>query len=132
MKTISYFSILLFTLIIISCSSDPRAKLQQTGIFGKPFTAETNLDVTQVMNGLDTANNIPVVVQGTISNFCKGEGCWLTLKNPSGKDLLIEVENKAFILPYNIGDKTAIVHGTAVHDASDSSVSVIADGIEIK
>ena len=77
--------------------------------------------------------NQPIKIKGTITNYCKGEGCWMELKNDNGKDLFIEVENKAFVLPYKIENKTAIVSGQLVKNSEDStSYSVVASGILIK
>ncbi len=118
----------------IACNNDPRLKIPQTGTFGTAFTADTTLTVAQVTEALLVGNNIPVKVTGTISAYCKGEGCWLTLKNDDGEDLFVDVKDKAFVLPHNIENKTAIANGIAVRDTTDGKVqfSIVADGIIIQ
>jgi hypothetical protein len=129
------FTFILVTIVMaIACNNDPRMKLPQTGTFGTAFTADSTLTVSQVTDALLTGNNIPVKVSGTISQYCKGEGCWLTLKNDNGEDLFVEVKDKAFVLPHNIENKTATANGIAVRDTADGKVqfSIVADGITIQ
>lgn len=127
--------ILIICLLLMgACNNDPRHKLKQTGTFGQAFAADTVMTVKQVSDALLTGNNIPVVVSGTITQYCKGEGCWLTLKNDDGEDLFVDVKDKAFVLPYNIEQKTATAHGVAKRDTVEGKIqlSIVADGIEIK
>lgn len=119
-------------MLLNACSSDPRSNIEKTGNFGKAFDSQKTVDVAAVKAGLDTTTNFEVTVSGTITNFCKGEGCWLMLQSADGNDLVIEVKDKAFVLPYEIGGKTAIAHGVAAYHAEDSTSSVIADGIRIQ
>lgn len=132
MKNILWSCCLL--LILGSCNNDPRLKIPQTGSFGVAFTADSNVTVKQVAEALMAGNEIPVTVSGTISQYCKGEGCWLTLKNDDGEDLFVDVKDKAFVLPHNIENKTAIAHGIAKRDTLEGKIqlSVVADGILIK
>lgn len=126
--------ILIAAITLISCNNDPRSKLPQTGTFGTAFTADSVITVAQVTEALNIANNIPVKVTGTISQYCKGEGCWLTLKNPDGDDLFVEVKDKAFVLPHNIENKTAVANGIAKKDTVEGKIqlSIVADGIIIQ
>lgn len=123
-----------FLLVLVSCNNDPRLKLPQTGAYGITFTTDTTVTVKQVAEALMIGNEIPVTVSGTISQYCKGEGCWLTLKNDDGEDLFVDVKDKAFVLPHNIENKTAIAHGIAKRDTLEGKIqlSVVADGIVIK
>jgi uncharacterized protein YdeI (BOF family) len=130
-KTLYSFIVVL---VLFSCNNDPRLKLPQTGNYGVTFTADSVLSVKQVAEALIIGDDIPVTVSGTVTQYCKGEGCWLTLKNDDGEDLFIDVKDKAFVLPYNIENKTAIAHGVAKRDTVEGKIqlSVVADGILIK
>jgi uncharacterized protein YdeI (BOF family) len=128
------FFILLCGLMIAACNNDPRLKMPQTGTFGTAFTPGQTVSVQDVSTALDTANNIPVQVSGTVTQYCKGEGCWLTLKNDNGEDLFVEVKDKAFVLPHNLENKTAIANGVARKDTVEGKLqlSVEATGIVIQ
>ena len=121
-------------LVLFSCNNDPRLKLPQTGAYGVNFSVDSTVTVKQVAEALILGNEIPVTVTGTISQYCKGEGCWLTLKNDDGEDLFVDVKDKAFVLPHNIENKTAIAHGIAKRDTVEGKIqlSVVADGIVIQ
>jgi hypothetical protein len=126
--------LMIATIVLFGCNNDPRLKMPQTGSFGVEFPADSTVTVEQVAKGLDTTNNIPVQVTGTVTQYCKGEGCWLTLKNPGGEDLFVEVKDKKFVLPHNLENKTAIAKGIARKDTVEGKVqhSVVAEGIIVK
>lgn len=126
-------TLLILTLgtLLFSCSSDPRKALPSSGDFGILVNDSLVVHVEQVIAGLDTLHEFPVTVTGQVASYCKGEGCWLTLKNDQGDDLLVEIKDKAFVLPYQIDNKTAVVSGLARKDESDSTLSVLADGIRL-
>jgi hypothetical protein len=132
MKKLVY-SIVLVS-VLFACNSDPRLKLPQTGAYGITFSTDRTVTVKQVTDALIIGNDIPVTAIGTVTQYCKGEGCWLTLKNDDGEDLFVDVKDKAFVLPYNIENKTAIVHGIAKRDTLEGKMqlSIIADGILLK
>jgi hypothetical protein len=119
---------------IVACNTDPRTKLPQTGNFGVAIKDDSAKTVNDVLTALQTNTNFPVKVTGVIAEYCKGEGCWLTLENKSGEALLVEVENKAFVLPRNISGKIAVAEGMAVKEKTDgkTEVKIVAKGILIK
>lgn len=128
-RTLFFFGFLAF---LMACSTDPRKSLPETGAFGKTIGSEPALQVSQVLAAMDTLSEMPVTVQGTVAEYCKGEGCWLTLKNDQGDNLLIEIKDKAFVLPYGIENKSAIVTGLAMRNMEDSTLSVLAEGVVLK
>lgn len=117
-----------------ACNNDPRLKLPQSGNYGISFTEINTMTTEQLVQALDTANNFSVQVSGTVSQYCKGEGCWLTLKNNNGDDVFVNIKDKAFVLPYNIEGKTAIINGIAIKDTANekTELSIEADGIVLK
>jgi len=119
---------------IFGCNSDPRAKLPQTGNFGTTVSAEGAKTVSDVMMQFQTTDSFPVKVTGIVEEYCKGEGCWLSLENKGGEALFVEVENKAFILPRNISGKIAVVEGKAVKEMNEgkTELKISAKGILIK
>jgi len=121
-------------LVFAACNNNPRMKIPQTGNFGNAFTESNPLNVEQLATSLDSNNTFQTQVLGTVSSYCKGEGCWLVLKNNDGEDLFVNVKDKAFVLPYNIEGKTAIVTGIAIKDSSAGKIelSIEAEGIIIK
>lgn len=127
------FSIL--TLFIIGCNTDPRKNLPATGSFGAGFTEDSVLTVNDALTRLNTTPEFDAHVTGLIKEYCKGEGCWLTLENTGGEPLFVEVENKLFVLPHHIEGKVAVIKGRVsktTNDAGKTEPKITASGIVIK
>ena len=132
MKKLIY---ILFAALVISCNNDPRKDLPAAGNLGNEVTENDAITVNDALVKLNTENEFNATVTGLISEYCKGEGCWLTLENQGGEPLFVEVENKAFILPHNITGKVAVVRGKVSKTTNDSGKTepmITAIGILIK
>ena len=126
--------IILCIATVFACNNDPRAKLPQTGNFGATVSADGAKTVNDVMIQFQTSDSFPVKVTGVVEEYCKGEGCWLTLANKGGEALFVETENKSFVLPRNINGKIAVVEGKAVKENNNgkTELRIVAKGILIK
>jgi hypothetical protein len=128
-------ALITITICVVACNTDPRTKLPQTGNFGITFDTSNAIQVEEIDGLLAIGNNIGLKATGTIAQYCKGEGCWMTLKNTKGEEVLVEVKDKAFVLPFNIEGKTAIVNGVASTDTTEegnSRIVIEADGIVLQ
>lgn len=125
----------ILVVVTLSCNTNPRDNIQQTGSFGNAVSSTSTQSVAEVVMQVAQHNLAGVVtVKGTIADYCKGEGCWLTLENKNGQPLFVEVENNAFVLPNNIAGKLADVQGVISFDtAQDGSITpkILANGITI-
>lgn len=122
-------------IFMVACSTDPRTKLPQTGSFGIAFDTSNATKVEDMEAVLFYGDNIGLKATGTIAQYCKGEGCWMTLKNTYGEEVLVEVKDKAFVLPFNIEGKTAVVNGVASKDTTEEGkpqMVIEADGIVLQ
>lgn len=119
--------------LLFSCNSDPRAKLPATGSFGKEFTpSESVADANSLVLSDSSANQIQEI-QGEIVSYCKGEGCWITLKYQDSLKLRVNTKDKSFILPRNLEGKMAVAKGSFVAKPNNQpAFSFEADGIIIK
>lgn len=127
--------VIICAIALVSCNNDPRAKMEATGSFGVAVTEDGAKTVNDVAIEMQTATaDFPVKVTGMVEDYCKGEGCWLTLENKSGSPLFVEVENKAFVLPQKINGKVAVVEGMAVKytEAEKTEWKIVAKGIILK
>lgn len=130
MKNSIYILLILF--VFAACGNNERSKLPSTGNFGKVVKTDSLKTVNDVIAILENKTEASVNVTGTIEKVCKGEGCWLTLENKSGKALFIEVENKAFVLPNEIEGKQATISGMAIKDSVSNKIKVLANAINIQ
>lgn len=108
-----------FGLILLSaCNSDPRSNLPQTGMFGETFTADTSVKDVMSFSLQDSSVFAIHSISGTIEKYCKGEGCWLTIKQGDSYVKVVTKDN-AFVLPKNIDGKKVIATGNFVETGSD-------------
>ena len=128
-KLLTIISCLCFA---IACSNDPRSKLPQTGNFGETIeNTSASKDAIAAYNTIEqTDTNETGIFCGTIANYCKGEGCWLSLENGSKQPILVDIEDKAFVLPRKIEGKKAYVKGTMVKTSTE--IKILAKGILIQ
>ena len=132
MKRLIYVTLIV---ILISCNNDPRNNLAATGNFGTQVNEAEAITVNDALTKLNAEKEFNATVTGLISEYCKGEGCWLTLENQGGEPLFVEVENKAFVLPHHINGKVAVVSGKVLqttNDAGKTEPMIKASGILIK
>ncbi len=130
MKT--YILFIATAFLFVACQNDPRAKLPQTGLFGQSINENTEVIAPEDAN---SKINEQVIVSGVVDEYCKGDGCWLTLKNSNGESLFVEVSDKSFVLPHNINGKNVLAEGVLQSDSSEQShgsVKLMATGIVIK
>lgn len=128
-KLLTIISCLFFA---FACSNDPRSKLPQTGNFGE--TIENKNYSKEAISAYNTIEQTGIsetgLFSGTIANYCKGEGCWLSIENGSKQPILVDIEDKAFVLPRKIEGKKAFVKGTMVKDSTE--IKILAKGIVIQ
>ena len=125
-------TIISFSFFAFACSNDPRSKLSQIGNFGETIeNTNDSKDAITVYNNIEqTGTKETGIFSGTIANYCKGEGCWLSLENGNKQPILVDIEDKAFVLPRKIEGKKAYVKGTMVKD--NTEIKILAKGILIQ
>ncbi len=128
-KLLTIISCLFFA---FACSNDPRSKLPQTGNFGEKIeTTNDSKDAITAYNTIELSGiNDTGIFSGTITNYCKGEGCWLSLENDSKQPIWVDIENKMFVLPRKIEGKKVYIKGTIVEDGNE--IKIVAKGILIQ
>ncbi len=129
-KSLIYITILCFSIItlFVSCTSNSRSSIPKTGSFGELVDLNANF-----YNPSDTQNLDETLFSGEIVNYCKGEGCWLSLKNENGKPILVEIKDKKFVLPLDINGTNAFIKGKLEYvQAEKYDFKIVASGIVIK
>jgi hypothetical protein len=83
--------------------------------------AVVSLDPAALTQDLGTYQNTVVRVEGTVAKVCQMEGCWLTLQNPTGTPIRVEVPRDeageyVYTFPTDLGIAEVIVEGTVTAD----------------
>lgn len=101
MKKILYS--ILFICILTACEST-------TKNFGQQFTVKNPLSVDEVLTQMKqqmTLKDIQIV--GKIEKSCMSEGCWFTIKDAEGTQVLLDVKDKKFKVPTNSPGKNVVI-----------------------
>jgi hypothetical protein len=98
--------------------------------YGDPLVVEdddndlVSLDPAALTQDLGTYQNTVVRVEGTVAKVCQAMGCWLTLQNPAGTPIRVEVPRDeegeyVYTFPTDLGIAEVIVEGTVTSDTTD-------------
>jgi hypothetical protein len=99
-------------ILLISCQST-------TKNLGEQFTPKAPLSVDALLAEVQTSGGVKdVQVQGKVEKSCMSEGCWFTIRDASGKEVLFNVKDKKFKVPVNSPGQTVIVLADAARDTS--------------
>jgi uncharacterized protein YdeI (BOF family) len=94
-------------------------------VYGGQFDESISIDSVRSLNS--EKNGQTVTLEGVISAICKGDGCWLNLKDDTG-EVMVDLKPYDFRIPKGSSGKKARIQGKV--KASDQRVSV--DAISIK
>lgn len=125
MKKILYS--LVFMSLIAACEST-------TKNLGEQFTVQQPVSVDEVLAQLKTNNSLKdIQIEGTVEKSCMSEGCWFTIKDASGTEILFNVKDKKFKVPTNSPEKVAILLADAAKDTtSEQKVDIEVKGLMFK
>lgn len=94
-------------------------------VYGDPLDLDGEivaLTPAALTEDVGTYNNTVVRVEGTVAQVCKMAGCWLTLQNPTGQPIRVQVPRDSsgyvFTFPTDLGIAEVIVEGTVTADTT--------------
>ena len=106
------FYSLLFISVMTACEST-------TKTFGEHFSVKNPVSVDELLTQLKTNAALnDVQIEGKIDKSCMSEGCWFTIKDVSGAEILFNVKDKKFKVPTNSPGKVAVLLADAVQDTT--------------
>lgn len=125
MKSLIYALLLMG--IMTACDST-------TKNFGEHFVAQNPVSIDDVIRQLKTnptLNNVQI--EGKIEKNCMSEGCWFTIKDTNGTEILFDVLDKKFKVPTNSAGKHAIILADIRQDSSsEQKFAVSVKGLMFK
>lgn len=89
----------------------PKGPVKPGMTFGKEFQAAEAMDINKVAPTL-SEEETSVMVEGTVTDVCKAEGCWLKLQGENGT-ILVRMRDHAFKVPVAMAGKKIAILGTA-------------------
>lgn len=121
------FYALVLVNIIAACEST-------TKNLGEQFTVQKPVSINEVLTQLQSNNSLKdIQIEGTIEKSCMSEGCWFTIKDTNGTEILFNVKDKKFKVPTNSPGKVAILLADAAQDTtSEQKVDIEVKGLMFK
>lgn len=121
------FYSLLLTVVFMACNNTSKN-------LGQTFTPENPISVNDVISQLTTKEQLKdIQIEGIVEKSCKGEGCWFTIKDANGEEIVFDVADKKFRVPTNSPGKTVIVLADATQDTtSDQKIALSVKGLMFK
>ncbi len=87
---------------------------------GEAFEVKNTISVDSFVKKIGTESSLKdLQIEGTIAKSCMSEGCWFTIKDVSGKEVLFNVKDKKFKVPINSPDKKAVILADATSESTD-------------
>ncbi len=105
----------LFFLTIIALMASCKDNKPATGTFGATFDTKDAYALTDALNNYNTGKDTTYTIAGTIDNICQHKGCWMSFKDASGKEFIINTGEK-FVLPASAKGHKATAQGKFVKD----------------
>lgn len=77
---------------------------------GEQFTASSPISLDAALQQADAEEDIKnIQIEGKIEQSCMSKGCWFTLKDASGNEVLLDVLDEKFKVPTNSAGKEVVV-----------------------
>ena len=82
------------------------------------------ISVDSILHQLKASNSVSnIQVEGKIEKSCMSEGCWFTIKDDNGNEILFNVKDKKFRVPINSPGKAVVVLADAVRDTTSQQMA---------
>ncbi len=86
---------------------------------GEQFDVKTPVTIDALIKQLDSIPSVTgIQIEGKVAKSCMSEGCWFTIEDAGGTEILLDIKDKAFRVPTNSPGKTVIVLADAAKNAS--------------
>ena len=121
------FSCIASILILSACKESEPVKI----FYGERFDAVDPISAEELLGMLEKDSIVEdVLVQGVVEKSCSHSGCWMTLANTKGKEVLVTYKDDAFkTAKKGMKEKKVVLKGYAERGDSPDSYKIIASGL---
>jgi hypothetical protein len=116
-RTMKNLPILIFSciaLLLFACKNTPSV---EGDIFGEGVAhPDKAVGFTEVMQQLDQADSVQVVLKGKVTEVCQAKGCWMNIVDPvSGSEeaMFVQFKDYGFFVPKDIAGREVLLEGKA-------------------
>ena len=120
-----FFQLFAFALIVgfgTACGSTGQTKAMtsentQSGdqTFGAAFTPKTVVAYQDLSAKVTDTDSVAVAVRGTVAEVCQNKGCWMSITNGEGEEMMVRFKDYGFFMPKDIAGREVIMNGKAYY-----------------
>ncbi|MEZ4984289.1 MAG: DUF4920 domain-containing protein [Saprospiraceae bacterium] len=106
-----------FTALLVlatACNTNKQAGMEGT-TFGEAFTPGKVMPYTELAAKVPAQDSLAATVRGTVAEVCQVKGCWMTLTDAEGQEMMVRFKDYGFFMPKDISGKEVIMHGQAFY-----------------
>lgn len=86
--------------------------------FGASFTPKAIVAYEDLSSKVTDTDSLAVTVQGTVAEVCQNKGCWMSITNGKGEDMMVRFKDYGFFMPKDISGREVIMNGKAFYQVT--------------
>jgi hypothetical protein len=86
--------------------------------FGEEFTPEDVTPYEDLAMKMTNDGEIAATVRGEVSGVCQAKGCWMTITQANGEEMMVKFKDYGFFMPKDIAGREVIMHGKASYQTT--------------
>jgi len=106
-----YITIIVVLALFIGCGSEQTEEQFTWYTYGGDITEQEILTVSDAVAKLDEIADVPVVVEGKITQVCQSRGCWMVIQD-NESSVRVRFADYGFFVPWESAGKTVRAQGT--------------------
>lgn len=83
--------------------------------FGEVFTPDAITEYQNLAAKMTDTDSINVTVQGKVAEVCQNKGCWMSITDNQGEDMMVRFKDYGFFVPKDIAGREVIMNGMAFY-----------------
>ena len=81
--------------------------------FGEKITSDGAQSLDEVINELQSKEEIETKIKGTVTSVCKKKGCWMNVQSESGEEIFVKFKDYGFFMPLDCEGQEVVMRGKA-------------------
>lgn len=117
MKKIQLLLAVIFSVLVYSCSEHANHQSVEK-VYGAKIDTSHSICLSEIPQYLDANPGKELIIKGRVAEVCKSEGCWLSLINSSGENVIVRTLKHNYTVPMDIEGREVYVRGEAFTDTT--------------
>lgn len=115
MRRYSFFAGLLALLFAaVACNTSKQAA-PAGDTFGAAFQPKTIIPFAELSGKVVEGDSLQATVRGTVAEVCQAKGCWMTITEANGDEMMVRFKDYGFFMPKDISGKEVVMNGKAFY-----------------